>query len=310
MDEYKGILNNDYIIIHIFDEFTYLAKREQTNTYHIIEFSENNNNNNNNFRINQINLLNILNNDNNPNILRYIENGNGQLALNHEQPKNGNYVVFEPVKKSNLFYYIDQRRFLEKHAKLIFKKILNGVRSIHEANYCHLNITPSNILFDERFNPKIFGFELCRLNANNLNGKVGNCNYQAPEILNEKPYNGIKCDIFSLGQLLFNLVCGILGFHSATNNDRYYRLIMIKNYEKYWNSNEFIGLDLSQNFKDLVVRMLAYDPNQRPTIGEILQSNWMQEVMTINNDQMQELEHEVNKELDNRYQKIKDLSYD
>ena len=55
--------------------------------------------------------------------------------------------------------------------------------------------------------------------------------------------------------------------------------------------------------------MLAHDPNQRPTIDEILQSNWMQDVMTINNDQMQELEHEVYNELDNRYQKIKDLPY-
>ena len=183
---------------------------EQTNTKHLFEFSENNNNNN--FLANQINLLNIINNANNPNILRYIENGNGQLALNHEQPKNGNYLVFEPVKKSNLFYYIDQRRFLEKHAKLIFKKILNGVRAIHEANYCHLNITPSNILFDERFNPKIFGFEFCRLNANNLNWIVGTSNYRAPEILNGQPYDGIKCDIFSLGHLLFNLVCGIFGF--------------------------------------------------------------------------------------------------
>ena len=299
-----GNLNNQYIILRQIDLNKFFAKKNQNNEEYLIEF-RNNNNNNDNLHANLINLFNALNNAYNPNILRFIDEGNGQLALNNEPPRNGNYFVFEKAPKSNLYYYLHyQGGFSERHAKLIFKKILNGVAAIHNANYCHLDLKPSNILFDTYFNPKISGFNFCRLNANNLNGRVGTQNYQAPEILNGQPYDGIKCDIFSLGQILFNLVSGIIGFTSARNNDPHYQLIINHNYEQYWNSEEFNGLNLSQDFKDLVIRLFAHDPNQRPTIEEILQSNWMQEVMTMNNEQMQALDREVHDELDNIYHKF------
>ena len=95
-----------------------------------------------------------------------------------------------------------------------------------------------------------------------------------------------------------------MGFASATNNDPHYQLIINHNYEQYWNSEEFNKLNLSQDFKDLVIRLFAHDPNQRPTIDQILQSNWMQEVMTMNNEQMQALDQEVHEELDNIYHKF------
>ena len=55
----------------------------------------------------------------------------------------------------------------------------------------------------------------------------------APEIIREQPYNPVKCDIFSLGQLLFSLVTGILGFNSSRENDPDYTLIRQRNYEEF-----------------------------------------------------------------------------
>ena len=62
-----------------------------------------------------------------------------------------------------------------------------------------------NILLDENYNPKIYDFYNSCMNINNLQGKFGNITYMAPEMLSDKPYNGIKADIFSLGQILFNI---------------------------------------------------------------------------------------------------------
>ena len=118
----------------------------------------------------------------------------------------------------------------------------------------------------------------------------------APEILNFHLYDGFKCDIFSLGQLLFNLVCGKLGFRSSKNDDKFYRLIKEKKYEQYWNLKEFNGLNLSHEFKNLVIKMLAFNPNERPTIDEILQSPWLQEI----NNQIEAVEQEVSNELHQR----------
>ena len=62
---------------------------------------------------------------------------------------------------------------------------------------------------------------------NNLNRRAGRLPYIAPEILLNQPYNGIAADIFSLGQILFNLVTGKKGgFNAANDNDPYYRFII------------------------------------------------------------------------------------
>lgn len=294
-----GTINNEYTILSIkYSEskrISYLAKHNQTEILRIIEFAKDNHHQD-DFPTNEINLLNVLNNTNNPYILRYIGNGQGQLALNGEQPKDVPYIIFENAPKFDLFSYNQHGRFSERQAKLIFKKILNGVKAIHNANYCHLDIKPSNILFDEHYNPKIYGFYFCRLNSNQLVHQMGSKNYMAPEILENQTYDGFKCDIFSLGQLLFNLVCGLNGFQSAKKHDKYYNLIIEKNYVQYWNSEAFSELNLSQDFKDLVVRMLAFDPNERPTIDEILQSTWMQGI----NNQIEAVEQEVSNELHQR----------
>ena len=123
----------------------------------------------------------------------------------------------------------------------------------------------------------------------------------APEIISQKPYDGIKSDIFSLGQLLFNLVTGGYGFKLAKGNDPLYLLIRKKNYIEYWNIPAFAQLNLSDNFKNLFVRMVASDPNQRPSIDNILFNDaWMQEINNLNAEQMNTLENEVRNELEHR----------
>ena len=195
-----GTLDNQYNILSFkergFNRMYYTARNNQNQNFNLIGIATGENNNN-NIPANEINVLNILNNVNNPNILRYIRNGNGPLVLNDEPPRNVSYIVFENAPKFSLFEYIiyGNIRLSEKKAKLIFKKILNGIGAIHNANICHRDIKPENILFDENYNPKICFFEMSRLNANNINEFIGSKSYCAPEILNHVPYNGIVSDI-------------------------------------------------------------------------------------------------------------------
>ncbi len=46
--------------------------------------------------------------------------------------------------------------------------------------------------------------------------------------------------------------------------------------------------------------MVAYDPVERPTIEEILNSPWMQDINNLTPQQMDALENEVRAELQNR----------
>ena len=43
----------------------------------------------------------------------------------------------------------------------------------------------------------------------------------------------------------------------------------------YWNWGKSYNIDPSNEFKNLFIRMVAYNPQQRPTIDEILNDSFM-----------------------------------
>ena len=45
------------------------------------------------------------------------------------------------------------------------------------------------------------------------------------------------------------------------------------------------------------MRMVAFEPKERPTIEEILKSEWMQEINNLNEAQLNALENEIRQEL-------------
>ena len=294
-----GNLDNQYTILLKYNydpgRKQYLARHNQNHNYVVIEFLRNGDINN--FPANVINILNILRNVDNPYILHSIQNGNGLLTLNNKPPVNKPYIIYEYAVIFDLYFYLTKGRFTERQAKLLFKKILIGLQAIHNAGICHRNMKPNNILFDANFNPKISYFYFSCLNANNLQERVGTDKYMAPEILSNKPYDGILSDIFSLGQLLFSMVTGRNGFQVATGTDKFYSFIMNRSFGIYWKLFDSYNLNLSQSFKDLYMRMVAFEPKKRPTIEEILNSEWMQEINNLNEAQLNALENEIRQEL-------------
>ena len=99
------------------------------------------------------------------------------------------------------------------------------------------------------------------------------------------------------------LVTGKLGFSSVKEHDKLYKFIMNHEYEKYWEKHRtFVkkNFNLSESFKKLFVRMVAYDPNERPLIDEILNDEWMQEINNLNDEQINILENEIIAEFKSR----------
>ena len=262
-------------------------------------------NNQNDFQ-NEIQITIIASGLNNPNIIRLIRHGVGTLTFQGEVKNNINYMIFEYCPKGDLFRYVLLRRFSERHAKYIFKKILLGVQALHNAGYCHKDLKLDNILLDQNFYPKIFNFSFAKqFQQNNnpiiLNDFVGTRPYSPPQILKREPYNGEKADIFSLGVILFTLASHIFGFNQATQNDNLYRNILIGNIAQYWESIfHEIGFNFSDELKNLYIRMVAPNENNRPNIAEILQHQWFNEINNLNPQQINQLENEVRNEFINR----------
>ena len=253
----------------------------------------------------EIEILNTIKEDKNKYIINIIENSKsltGELST-----KDKKYIILEYASKGELYDYINYagNGLKEKYCKVIFYKILKGIQACHNAGICHRDLKLQNILLDDNFNPKICDFGFATFCNEYLTEFLGTLNYVAPEIILNKPYNGFKADIFSLGVILLNLATSKIGFLEASKLDQYYRLIINEKYETYWNK---VGKEInkvSKELKNLYIKMVSPNPDRRPSIEEILNDEWMKEIYVLNTDEFEKLENEIREELLNIKGKLK-----
>ena len=236
------------------------------------------------------------------------------------------YYVIDFISHGNLFYYIKNKKFnlIEKHAKFLFKKIVKAIQFCHNKNICHLDIKPENIVFDKKFNPVIVDFGLSDIIKNENKEMIyyankGTRGYKCPEIYTKSGYKGVEADIFSLGVVLFSLITRSYGFITSEKSDPYYNHIFYmfdinnkineEKVELYWDSiKKQITREFSKEFKELYLKMVAFIPSKRPSIEEILNSEWMREINNLNEEEEKKLESEVKDYLTKIYNEIKDLN--
>ena len=190
------------------------------------------------------------------------------------------YYVTDYFTKQNLYYYVINMNngFSETHVKVIFKKIVEAIKYCHDKN-----------------------------EIKNLQEDKGTEEYKCPEMWEKKIYSGEKADIFSLGAVLFNLVSGKNGFPTSKADDPIYSLIKkgepLENYEKYWKAlPDDIFIKLSENFKNLYIKMVSYNPKNRPTAQQILENPWFDEINNLSDENKKKLDDEVKQELDKIYE--------
>ena len=256
----------------------------------------------------EIEILEKVSSLNCPYLINLKEFGEDWVNIDSNIGEYKQYIIFDYAPKGELFDYIfcSQTGIKEKYAKLIFGKILRGVQALHKRGICHRDLKMQNILLDELFNPKIcdFGFAAQMKGKNGkLKQYLGTLNYASPEMYLKRPYNGIKVDIFSLGVILLNLVTCKIGFIQATKDDDYYKNIMIRHFNLYWKIVEPKIGKISDELKSLYIKMVSFNPHERPTIDEILKSPWMKEIEDLNEDEYNLVEKEVFKE----FQKLENI---
>ena len=111
----------------------------------------------NNFK-HEIEILKKLYTEENSYVLKLYDSG----VLLTKNNRSTNYFVVDYAEKKDLYLYVENSSggFGEKYAKLLFKKILEGIQFCHEKNICHFDIKVANILLDDKYNPIINDFGL------------------------------------------------------------------------------------------------------------------------------------------------------
>ena len=260
--------------------------------------------------------LEIIDNDFiNLNILSKDENKSDKFNLKNIK----SYLInkkFGIFKKGNLYQYIKQNKimnkndisflFEEKEVKFIFYKILKIVQNLHKKKLYNLNIQLSNIMLDEKFNPILVIFGTSKKCGQKLNYSDIIINeYSPPEFYSENlKYNEFKIDIFNLGILLYILVFGSYPFDLPLNKDKFYDSI-----KKSENSFSQLYMkqtklrNITEELENLFINLVSYNPNDRYSIEDILNDNWMKEITTAFNEKS-EILNKIEKKILNKLEKI------
>jgi len=166
----------------------------------------------------------------------------------------------------------------EKLSRTFFKQIVSGMEAMHDKSLAHRDIKPQNVLLTSDFQIKLADFGSSkRFRSDQLmkTSRVGTRGYQAPELLLQRGYT-TKCDIFSLGVLLFVSLTKHPPFKQAVQEDPWFRQIAKKDYKNFWRKHPR-DAHLSDSCKDLIVKMLCYQPLDRYTIKQTKVHPWLQE---------------------------------
>ncbi|XP_075995511.1 SNF-related serine/threonine-protein kinase-like [Genypterus blacodes] len=184
------------------------------------------------------------------------------------------YLILELGDGGDMYDCIMKRDggLSEEVAKCYFAQIVHAISYCHQLHVVHRDLKPENVVFFEKqgiVKLTDFGFSNRFQPGKTLNTSCGSLAYSAPEILLGDEYDAPAVDIWSLGVILFMLVCGQPPFQE-TNDSETLTMIMDCKYT--------VPPHISHACSDLIGRMLQRDPKKRASLEQIEIHQWLQGV--------------------------------
>nr|XP_039249213.1 serine/threonine-protein kinase SIK3-like isoform X1 [Styela clava] len=179
------------------------------------------------------------------------------------------YLVTEYASNGEIFdHLVAHGRMTEEEARGKFKQIVAAVYYCHTRHVVHRDLKAENLLLDAGKNIKIadFGFANYYTKEELLTTWCGSPPYAAPELFEGKEYVGPKVDVWSLGVVLYVLVCGSLPFDDNTLQALRSRVI---------NGKFRIPFFMSQECEQLIRGMLLVNPSRRFSLQQVCDHAWI-----------------------------------
>ena len=173
--------------------------------------------------------------------------------------------------------YKDSSKYFEEKRLLnwLFQLCL-ALSYLKENEIIHRDIKPSNIFLmqDDTIKLGDFGISKKKSINNNLNLFIGTPVYTSPEIIMKKEFS-FKTDIWSLGVTFLHLISLHLPFVSEEEENINENILKKKLNKEILNKekngfNDTINKTYSKEFLNLIEQMVSINPEQRPSVNDIL----------------------------------------
>ncbi|MFH0943717.1 MAG: serine/threonine-protein kinase [Planctomycetota bacterium] len=113
--------------------------------------------------------------------------------------------------------YAEREKLPLRERLALFQQVCDGVQHAHQKGIIHRDLKPGNILVDPAGHPRVIDFGVARaeagaidLTVDSLSGKmVGTLQTMSPEQVDISGEVDIRSDVYSLGMILYRLVCGV-----------------------------------------------------------------------------------------------------
>ncbi|KAH9386572.1 serine/threonine protein kinase KIN1/2 [Nematocida major] len=180
------------------------------------------------------------------------------------------YLIFDYISGEQLLKkIIKSKKLSEAQARKYFLQILDALSYCHAHNIVHRDIKIENIMVDKDDNAILIDFGLANFFEKEgfLGTFCGSLYFAAPELLSGNLYRGPEVDVWSLGVVLYVMVCGRVPFDDKNMQSLYHKII----------AGNISTEGVSPALKSLLLQMLNPNRTTRIEIMDIYRHEWVGE---------------------------------
>ena len=181
-------------------------------------------------------------------------------------PKNPYFVMeFFPARDLRMRIMRKETDFIREKAQDILKQAATGLAFMNAKGWVHRDVKPDNMLVNSAGELKLIDFAIAERIPTGFakmfrlrNKPQGTRSYMSPEQIRGLALDG-RADVYSFGAAAFELVTGRPPFRGSSNQD-----LLNKHIKEKPITPAFYNPDVTKEFGELVVRMLAKKKEDRP----------------------------------------------
>ncbi|KDQ11049.1 hypothetical protein BOTBODRAFT_177535 [Botryobasidium botryosum FD-172 SS1] len=177
------------------------------------------------------------------------------------------FLMLEFAGRGELYKQLHkQGRFTEKRSARYIAQMADALSYLHRKHVIHRDIKPENLLLGINGELKIgdFGWSV-HAPGNRRTTLCGTLDYLPPEMVEGKSHNE-RVDYWALGVLCYEFLCGVPPFEDIGQNATYKRIARV---------DLKIPAHVSPEAKDLIARLLRYEPELRLGLDEVARHPWV-----------------------------------